>query len=77
MCRVTTLSRGGCTITNVRTAPPLYLKLVIDLPDAVSIELRAAIRCWRDNETMGVEFLMLNPSSEQVLKRFIAAQPHD
>jgi hypothetical protein len=76
MGRVTTLSRGGCTITNVRTAPPLYLKLVIDLPDAVSIELRAAIR-WRDNETMGVEFLMLNPSDEQALTRFIHDQAHE
>jgi len=70
MAYVTKLSRGGCTITNVKTTVPAYLRLSILLQDEVSVTAGAAVR-WQEKTTLGIEFLILEESDEKMLKQFL------
>ena len=69
---VTTLSRRGCTIAMGRAADfPEYLELTIALPDlSEPVKTGAAIR-WRNDETFGLEYLILTRSDEGALARFV------
>ena len=69
---VTMLSRAGCTLTNIRTVDvPSYLELTIALPDhTVLVKAGAAVR-WRENGTLGVEFLFMTKADQQALAWFL------
>jgi PilZ domain len=70
--RVTMLSHAGCTLTNIRTVEvPSYLDLTIALPDhTVLVKTGAAVR-WRENGTLGAEFLFMTRADQQALAWFL------
>ena len=70
--RVTMLSHAGCTLTNIRTVEvPSYLDLTIALPDhTVLVKAGAAVR-WRENGTLGAEFLFMTRADRQALAWFL------
>ena len=70
--RVTMLSHAGCTLINIRTVEvPSYLDLTIALPDhTVLVKIGAAVR-WRENGTLGAEFLFMTRADQQALAWFL------
>ena len=71
IARMVSLSPVGCTITGVTADASFYLELSITVPGAAAaIKAGAGIR-WRRGQTLGLEFLILSKSDEEVLSQFL------